>query len=176
MLWNKWKIIEWGQEEKITSVKKLKELRSFRRLIRQSARCTANGWELWVPTIAKMVESFLFVSRKTFSNSEACCEHWDEWDDIYAVLWSWKAGQRKERRQYRNISHLNPCAYDERQAEWQDGHQNFPLPLLMAGSMPWPPLNTGTSGMTYMLFAPLMRKERQWRNPTSLSAGMSRVI
>lgn len=86
MLWNKWKIIEWGQEEKITSVKKLKELRSFRRLIRQSARCTANGGELWVPTIAKMVESFLFVSRKTFSNNEACCEHWDEWDDIYAVL------------------------------------------------------------------------------------------
>lgn len=38
-------------------------LRSFRRLIRQSAGHTVNGRELWVPTIAKMVESSLFASR-----------------------------------------------------------------------------------------------------------------
>lgn len=35
-------------------------------------------------------------------------------------------------------------------------------------------VNAGTSGVTYILFAPLMMKgRRQWRNSTSLSAGMS---
>lgn len=41
---------------------------AFKRLIRRPARHTVNRRELWVPSIAKIVESFLFSSRDSWSD------------------------------------------------------------------------------------------------------------
>lgn len=148
MSWNKQnEEIEWGQEEK--PVRRVQELWSIRGLIWHPARLTVKGREFWLPILQKYLKFSL------------CHQRFQAWWNLYCYL---------------------GCGYHLKHMEWWLEGDHW---LCWRASQMWcahyirsPPsakhaLNTRTSGMTYMLLAPLMtswkasqRKERrQERNP-----------